>query len=381
MGLGVTMTRARALVGVAVVLALSGFLPTMRLAEAGVAQVLILDSTVTGGAASPEGVAASDLGFGVDVVDATEWAAMSTADFASYEGIILGDPTCSGTGAFQPAIDNVDVWSPAINGNVILVGTDPVYHLSGGVNGDGGATLTQQGVAFALDGAGDTGLYLTLSCIGGDDAGNELLSGLGTFDLEGTSCDDDIHIVATHPALTGLTDGDLADWGCSTHEGFTVWPEDTFQVLALAIVDLDPVYTADDGTQGNPYILASGEGLEPIRAVNLTPAAQTLGVGQSCVVTASVQLASAPVADGDVIIEVTVGPHAGVTGTVTTNAAGEATFSYVGSTQGVDTLVASYDNNGNVLTSNEATCTFGPPSVLPLAPPAVAAAASPTFTG
>ena len=371
-------TAARAVLAATIGMGAMTLIPTLRPADAGAPRVLILDSTVSGGMSSTEAARAVALGFSVDLVDATAWGAMTTADFAAYEGIILGDPNCSGISSFQPAIDNVDVWTPAIDGNTILLGTDPNVHLDGGISGSGGQVLTDQGVGFALDGSGDTGLYLTLSCSGGDPGANDLLSGFGVFETEPTSCDDDIHIVASHPAIADLTDGDLADWGCSTHEGFTLWPTDRFQVLALAKVALDPVYTADDGTQGNPYILASGEGLEPIRAVTLAPEAQSTNVGMDCTVTVSLVLNNAPVAAGDVTVEVTDGPQAGKTGTVTTDAAGEATFSYTGTAAGTDTLLASYDNSGNVLTSNEATCTFAAAGT---PPPAVAVAGAPNFTG
>ncbi len=338
--------------------------------------MLILDSTVYGGLASLEAARAIELGFDVDLVDATTWAGMTTGDFASYEGIILGDPNCDSLSEFQPAIDNVDVWSAAVDGNIILVGTDPVFHQDSGANGSGGKTLTDLGVGFALDGVGDTGLYLTLSCAGGDPAATELLSGFGAFETVETGCDDDIHIVASHPAIADLTDADLADWSCSTHDSFTVWPEDSFQVLALAIVALDPAYLADDGTQGNPYILASGEGLEPIRAVNLTPVAQNVAAGADCTVTVSVVLVGTPLADAEVTIEVIEGPNAGTTGNVTTDSTGQATFSYPATTAGTDTIEARFDNSGNLLTSNTVTCTLGA-----AAPPVVAAASAPNYTG
>lgn len=372
----------RGVVGVAVVLSLTMLYPIIRPADAGAPKVVILDTTVDGGEASTEAVAAINLGFDVDIVDAATWGAMTESDFAAYEGIILGDPDCSGMSNFQPAIDNADVWSSAVDGNKILIGTDPVVHLDGGASGTGGQVLTEQGVGFALDGVGDTGLYLTLSCSAGDDLANELLSGFGTFDTVGTSCDDDIHIVATHPALAGLADEDLADWGCSTHEGFTVWPEEDFLVLALALVAVDPVFTAEDGTQGNPYILASGEGLEPIRAVDLAPDAQTRDVGQACALTVSVVIDDAPVDGADVDVAVISGPNTGETGTVTTDAAGEATFSYVGTKAGTDTIRATYDNDGNPLESDDVTCTFvAAGTAPPTAPRAEPIQGTPRFTG
>jgi hypothetical protein len=355
-------------------------------AQAGGPRVLILESTVTGGAASIEATQAASLGFAVDIVDATDWAAMDASDFGAYEGIILGDPTCTSRSAFQAAVDNAEVWGPVIDGNQILIGTDPVYHDNGGASGDGGETLTRQGIDFALSGSGDTGLYLTLSCFGGAEP-EPLLAGLGTFNTVSTGCNDDIHIVATHPALGDLEDADLIDWGCSTHEGFTSWP-DLYIPLAIQVTDVDPVFTAPDGTMGNPYILATGEGLEPTRAVNLSPESQTDDIGGSCDLTATVRFAGELVEGAEVFFSVTDGPHEGEEGSATTNAEGEATFSYTGSGAGTDTIIATWDREGTILESNLVTCTFeGEPTTTtttttaPPATPAVPTPGTPTFTG
>lgn len=352
-------------------------------AEAGAAgNVIALDSSLPSGASSSEVLAAQDLGFTVDIVDDTAWAAMTTDDFAAYEAIILGDPNCSSESTVQAAVDNADVWAAAVDGNQILIGTDPNVHLSGGIDGDGGAALIESGINFALDGSGDTGLFLTLSCYGGTDPDPEpLLAGLGNFVTRDTACDDDIHIVASHPAIAGLTDDKLAAWGCSTHEGFIEWPEDEYLVLALAIVDADPVFEAADGTQGNPYILATGEGLEEIRAVDLDPDEQTHPVGEACTVTVSVQIQDVPQEGADVVVEVTDGPHAGETQTVTTDADGLATFTYTGTAAGTDTLLGTWDNDGTILESLPATCTFTGAAPTTEPPPAPTVPQPPVFTG
>src|SRR5262245_8516734 len=88
--------------------------------------VLILDPTITGGAGSFEATKAAGLGFTVVIVTAAQWSAMTTAEFASYRALILGDPTCVvGTAPIAAAEANRAVWSPAVDGNVIIVGTDP----------------------------------------------------------------------------------------------------------------------------------------------------------------------------------------------------------------------------------------------------------------
>ena len=66
--------------------------------------VLILDSTVTGGATSLEAVRAALIPadpadptgekLTVEVTDATGWGARTTSGFSTYRAIILGDPNC-----------------------------------------------------------------------------------------------------------------------------------------------------------------------------------------------------------------------------------------------------------------------------------------------
>jgi len=122
--------------------------------------VLILNPTVTGGGASTEAQSAIAAGMDVEVVDDAGWAAKSQTDFATYRALILGDPTCvEGAGPIAAAEANRTVWGPVVNGNVVLIGTDPVYHL-----GQGGAALTDKALRFVVTETNQTGLYLALSC-------------------------------------------------------------------------------------------------------------------------------------------------------------------------------------------------------------------------
>ena len=57
--------------------------------------VLILDDTVSGGAASNEASKAAAQGFTVVVATAAQWSAATTAEFSTYKALILGDPTCT----------------------------------------------------------------------------------------------------------------------------------------------------------------------------------------------------------------------------------------------------------------------------------------------
>src|SRR5512133_2693642 len=56
--------------------------------------VLILDTTVGGGLSSQEVIESLNLGFDVDLVNAATWSSMTTANFATFRAIILGDPYC-----------------------------------------------------------------------------------------------------------------------------------------------------------------------------------------------------------------------------------------------------------------------------------------------
>src|SRR5262245_56682732 len=116
-------------------------------------KALILGPTVTGGLSSIEAQEAIALGLTVEIATEAAWAAKTTADFAGYRVIILGDPTCSGLGPANAAQATTSIWSPAITGNVIVNGTDPVFHAS-----QGGAVVTRKGVDFAAAQVGKTGL-------------------------------------------------------------------------------------------------------------------------------------------------------------------------------------------------------------------------------
>lgn len=310
-------------------------------------KVLIYGPSVSGGTSSEEAVAAANLGFTVDVVDGATWAAMTADDFDDYRALILGDPTCS-AGYLGDAESNATVWGGVVDGNVIINNTDPVFH-----SGQGGAALTENSVAFAVDEAGKTGLYVSLSCTA-DSVTPEpvpVLAGLGTFEDRDADCWNDAHIVATHPALAGMTDADLSNWGCSVHGRFTTWPSD-FQVLVIAEDPTGP-YTAGDGSVGFPYVLARGEGLTAISDITLAPGTATNPVGTDHTVTATVVEgepgSTTPVVGTEVTFEVLSGPHAGTTGTGTTDADGEATFTYTGTAPGTDTIQARFTDSEDVV--------------------------------
>jgi lysophospholipase L1-like esterase len=344
-----------------------GFLPFAAAGPAAQAatsnNVLILDATVSGGSSSVEAQEVSAQGFTPVVVNDATWEGMTTAQFASYRAIVIGDPSCGpygDTSYLTAALSNTATWGAAVNGNVLIIGTDPVLH-SGGDPTSGPGQLVTHGIDFALAQADKTGAYLDLSCAYGDDPADTpvtLLNGIrpGGFTVDGGTssvCYNDAHIVATHPALAGLTDADLSDWTCSVHESFNTWPAD-YTVLAMAR-NFGSSYTASDGTVGEPYILASGAGLHSF-PLSLSPVSQNVSVGSTANVTAQLldSSTSGPVPGQEISFRVESGPDAGVAGTCspscTTDTNGHATWAFTGShaTAGAsDTVQAWIDSDGD----------------------------------
>lgn len=334
-------------------------LPLGAAAPAGAApgEVLILSTTVSGGAGSTLAQKFVLAGKTPVVVAPATWSAMTASDFDAYDAIVLGDPNCSSLGPEAAATANAAVWSSVVDGNVVVIGTDETFH-----QGQGGALLMEKAAAFTVAEAGKTGAYISLSCYyHGAAPGTPvpLLSGFGSFTATGVGCFNDAHIVATHPALTGLTDATLSNWSCSVHEAFDAWPV-SFEVLAIA-EGIGSVFTAPDGTVGTPYILARG--VDVISDIDLTPATATNDIGTSHTVTATVTtddpVPGTPVVGTTVTFEVVAGPHTGTSGTAVTDASGVATFSYTGTAVGEDTIEATFvDSLGRTQRSNRVTKTW-----------------------
>ena len=204
-------------------------------------------------------------GYNVTVWNAAQWASATAAQFAAFNVIVFGD--CSGgSGCFtdptlwNTAIANESVWTPAVTGNVVIVGSDPDFHIAfSGVN----VGVVQNFVNFAAGGSG-TGAYIALSCIYQSTAPGTavpLLGGFGTFTVEGANTGvggaNQADIIAASPALTGITNAMLSNWNYSVHEGFDSWPA-SFVPLAMATDASDLNYTAPDGTNGLVYVMARG---------------------------------------------------------------------------------------------------------------------------
>ncbi len=223
-------------------------------------KVLILASTVIGAESSPEALAAKGLGYTVELATAEVWSKKTSADFATYRAIIMGDPNCSAfsTAPLAEAVKNRHVWGPVVDGNVIIVGTDPVSH--------GKSAVTRNAVKFASAEEGKTGVYISLSCYYHETRSNTpvpVLEPFGTFSVTGVGCYNDAHIVAQHTALSGMTDSLFSNWSCSVHEAFDNYPAANFAPLVIARDNPDEPRLPSskdfaDGSKGLPYVLARG---------------------------------------------------------------------------------------------------------------------------
>ncbi len=232
--------------------------------------VLILASTDGGGNYTAAAVAQ---GFTVVSASDPQWAALTPADFAGpfrYKAIILGDPICGGTPPAVAEANALTVWGPAIDGPKLIIGTDEAFHF-----GSGGSQLIASGIGFVTSGTGgQTGAYISLSCYYNSAPPSTpvpLVAPFGVFTAGGASCHNDSHIVAVSPALVGLTDASLSNWFCSTHEFFNSFPSSTFLPLVIArnVAGLGNLSFAD-GTNGIPYIVASGGGLTAVGVPTLS---------------------------------------------------------------------------------------------------------------
>lgn len=204
---------------------------------------------------------ANRLGTIAHVATPEEWNSMTTADFAKYKAIIIPDPDCGAVDDISFLDATKATWSPAVLGNMILIGTDPGFHSS---SRDGAITLIDDAIQFAASGNG-TGLYFALSCYydSVDSATVDSLSYFGTINVRGQlACYNDAHLVANSSALGKLDDSALSDWSCSVHEVFTDYPTTGlygFEPLAIAEgATGSGLKDFADGSSGIPYIIVKG---------------------------------------------------------------------------------------------------------------------------
>lgn len=202
-------------------------------------------------------------GFTVVELDAAAWSTLTTADVATFKAVVLGDEFCNfgSPAVLAPVESNRAVWSAAVTGNVVIMGTDPSFHRAIG----GATTLMDRSLKFAAAEKGKTGLYASLSCYYADAPETTVtwLDQFGDFRVRGKlACYDHVHIVAMHPAIDTLTDADLSNWSCSVHEVIFDFPTN-FAPLAIALnMTGSGLRTFVDGSRGVPYIVARGVKVE-----------------------------------------------------------------------------------------------------------------------
>lgn len=183
-------------------------------------------------------------GNSMTVWDAATWSTKATADFAAFDAIVFGETLSD---VYGTAAANASVWSAAVTGRILIIGTDPDNHSKPELVGDG--------IDFAASGCG-TGLYVNLGQSFQTAAPLtpvSFLSGFGTFTAEG-GCWNGITVNGSLPAylnwvntLTGGPSVYLDPWSCSVHEVFDTIPAGFDWVAKQFDVNL-PYIVARDNT-------------------------------------------------------------------------------------------------------------------------------------
>ncbi len=342
-------------------------------------KALILDSTVSGGPSSSEATEAIAKGFTVTMASDATWGAMTAAQFADYQLVVVGDPTCSSLPAVvsQNATALADAVMARAGGNTkagnrVLIGTDPQYHF-----GQGGNQLIATSIDFAGVQDGATNLYLDFTCTDPDYDGNGVPDGLDDLlpkltidptptwtENQGPPCGGDVALISNAAQFNSLSSTTLRGWGCSVHETFPTFPTD-WSALAIATdVPTAPTCGKDVDTGvarcGEAYVLIAGSGIV-VDAPNLAldPPTATNPVGTTHTVTATVTNPDDTPRAGVLVSFIVTGANAGAAGTCVpascvTDAAGKATFTYTGASAGDDTINASITVDGSRQTATAA---------------------------
>lgn len=249
---------AKAFIAVVAIAVVAFGLPVTPVGASPQNKVLILTESVRNGASSPEATYLAAQGFTVEFLAGASWQNQTTAYFAEFRALVVGDTGSTPSVVYTSHLANSkELWSPAVTGNVFIAGADPVDHGGLNINGSSGAaTLIRNGLSYAVNDEENTGLYLTTS----DQfpsAASSALSGLGAGWSGEQIHRNPVHVVASHPVTTGLTDASLSNWGYSVHYRFLSWPTNFFP-LAINVDSAGP-WSGADGVKGYPYILVRGE--------------------------------------------------------------------------------------------------------------------------
>ncbi|MFV5701290.1 HYR domain-containing protein [Flavobacterium sp. XS2P12] len=183
-------------------------------------------------------------GHTVTVVTAAQWNTMTTAQFASYDVIIIPDNACRGSGGNSDSNlmilnANKSIWSPAVTGRICLIGADYLLHRDGQYQ-----EIITNTINFIADGSG-TGLFFSASCTfyNNYNVPINFLSNVISVNSVGSNCPSPYAIVEpSHPIMSGITNSGVGS-GCTSHCQFGGYPG-SLNAIALA-------------ANGFPFIVAS----------------------------------------------------------------------------------------------------------------------------
>ena len=185
-----------------------------------------------------EQTVAEGLGYTVTVASEVDWADMTTAEFAAYDAIVIGDAGCNSDDPYLSTAEATrTTWSPAVTGHITLNTFDPFAHSDEA----GGQQLVANSINFAASQPG-TGLFFSLGCSSEDEGDSQPLTVMdpfGTFTVDGDYGDEVTIIAPEHPVMAGLTNESAGDWGSSVHSHFLSFPA-SFQPLATETENVDP---------------------------------------------------------------------------------------------------------------------------------------------
>ncbi|MDP3274769.1 MAG: putative Ig domain-containing protein, partial [Deltaproteobacteria bacterium] len=135
-------------------------------------RILVYGAGVTAaqsGVADPRGYFPA--GSTVDIVNAAPWAALTTAQYGSYDAIWVDADVCSTSGNnLNTLLLSQAAWGPAVSGRVVIVSSDPILHApSNAASGLGARALMRNSAAWVTGAGrsasgGSTGMYLSYGC-------------------------------------------------------------------------------------------------------------------------------------------------------------------------------------------------------------------------
>ena len=165
----------------------------------------------------------------------------------------------------------------------------------------------------------------------------------------GTSGAFDTSDIGVNGAGTSCTNDGVIPQVMTTIDGVSSTFNDAGQVLNTGGVDRA---ACAGGPNESLQWTSIGSQICPGALLALTPASQTDAIGSPASVTATLtNSCGQPLQGASIDFLVQSGPNAGTTGTATTDANGNAAFSYTGSATGTDTVVSSTTNPAGKITS------------------------------